>query len=145
MTARRISILGLIALIAPAAAFAQSLGFGGNSGGTPQPINITASNGIAWNQKARTVTAMGNAQAVRGKVTITADRLIAHYQPKPGAKAGGGRGRSRPRHRMRSPASIPGNRRSASSTRSATCIFSPGPIKHSAIMRSIIWRAANWC
>ncbi|MCU4159309.1 LptA/OstA family protein [Acidiphilium sp. AL] len=89
-------MLGLIVLIAPIAASAQSLGFGGNSGGTPQPINITASNGIAWNQNARTVTAMGNAQAVRGKVTITADQLIAHYQPKPGPKPAGGAAGTKP-------------------------------------------------
>lgn len=72
---------GLALLAAPALASAQSLGFGGN-GSTPQPIHITAQNGIAWNQKSRTVTAMGDAKAVRGKVTVTADRLIAHYHPK---------------------------------------------------------------
>jgi Uncharacterized protein conserved in bacteria len=65
-------------------AHAQSLGFGGGSGATPVPINITSSNGIAWNQTARTVTAMGDAKAVRGKVTVTSDQLVAHYHPKPG-------------------------------------------------------------
>lgn len=91
MRARGGLILATV-LIAPIAASAQSLGFGG----APQPIDITASNGIAWNQKARTVTAMGNAQAVRGKVTITANRLIAHYRPKPGAKPAGGTARAKP-------------------------------------------------
>ncbi|MDD2876103.1 MAG: LptA/OstA family protein [Acidiphilium sp.] len=68
---------------AASVAHAQSLGFGGGDGATPVPINITASNGIAWNQTARTVTAMGDAKAVRGNVTVTANRLIAHYHPKP--------------------------------------------------------------
>ncbi len=62
-----------------AQAQAQALGFGGNSG-APQPINITSSNGISWNQNKETVTAVGNAQAVRGKVTVTANRLVAHYK-----------------------------------------------------------------
>lgn len=74
-------LAGAIAL--PAAGHAQSLGFGGGPG-TPAPINITASNGIAWNQTARTVTAMGDAKAIRGAVTVTANRLVAHYHPKPG-------------------------------------------------------------
>jgi lipopolysaccharide export system protein LptA len=68
----------------PFIAHAQSLGFGGGSGATPVPINITSSNGIAWNQTAHTVTAMGDAKAVRGKVTVTSDQLVAHYHPKPG-------------------------------------------------------------
>ncbi|HEX7389174.1 MAG TPA: LptA/OstA family protein [Acidiphilium sp.] len=80
-------IFALVVIAVPGAVFAQGLGFGDNSGGPPVPINITASNGIAWNQKAHTVTAIGNAQAVRGKVTVTADRLIAHYQPKPQANS----------------------------------------------------------
>ena len=81
---RSASFLLFMAFAAPAAAQAQSLGFDGGSGPTPVPINITASNGIAWNQTAHTVTAMGSAQAVRGKVTVTANQLVAHYQPKTG-------------------------------------------------------------
>jgi lipopolysaccharide export system protein LptA len=72
----------LLLLAVPSLAQAQSLGFDGGNSPTPVPINITASNGIAWNQTAHTVTAMGNAQAVRGKVTVTANQLVAHYQPK---------------------------------------------------------------
>lgn len=78
------AVAAMIALAAATPlAQAQSLGFGGGPG-TPAPINITASNGIAWNQTARTVTAMGDAKAVRGAVTVTASRLVAHYHPKPG-------------------------------------------------------------
>ncbi len=73
-------LLSLALLAAPGISHAQSLGFGQNTAGaTPQPIQITASNGLEWNQKTRIITANGNAQAVRGKVTITANQLIAHY------------------------------------------------------------------
>lgn len=81
-TARLAFSLALLG--APCLAHAQSLGFGGGNGPTPSPINITAQNGIAWDQKGHTVTAMGDARAVRGKVTVTSDRLVAHYQPKAG-------------------------------------------------------------
>ena len=54
-------------------------------------ITVTATGGFDWNQNAQTVTAYGSAQAVRGGVTVTADRLIAYYRKKPappgGAKA----------------------------------------------------------
>lgn len=48
----------------------------------PVPINITASQGIEWRQADQEVIATGNAQAVRGAVTVTADQLIAHYRKK---------------------------------------------------------------
>jgi lipopolysaccharide export system protein LptA len=46
------------------------------------PIAITARDGIDWRQADRQVIARGDAQAVRGNVTVTADRLIAFYRPK---------------------------------------------------------------
>ncbi|MCQ8240301.1 hypothetical protein NFI88_05515 [Acetobacteraceae bacterium KSS12] len=52
-------------------------------------VQVTAAGGFNWDQKAQTVTAFDNAQAVRGNVTVTADRLIAYYRKKqtpPGAK-----------------------------------------------------------
>jgi lipopolysaccharide export system protein LptA len=75
--------LALAALAAPA--HAQSLDVGGTPGGPPQPIQITASQGIEWQQANQVVIATGNAKAVRGTVTVTADQLIAHYRKKPGA------------------------------------------------------------
>jgi lipopolysaccharide export system protein LptA len=54
----------------------------------PQPIQITASQGIEWRQADHEVIATGNAQAVRGDVTVQADQLIALYRKKatpPGA------------------------------------------------------------
>ncbi len=53
--------------------------------GAPVPINITASQGIEWRQADQDIIATGNAKAIRGNVTVTADQLIAHYRKKPGA------------------------------------------------------------
>jgi lipopolysaccharide export system protein LptA len=46
------------------------------------PVTVTALGGIDWDQSAQTVTAHDDARAVRGDVTVTADRLIAHYRKK---------------------------------------------------------------
>jgi lipopolysaccharide export system protein LptA len=73
--------LAMVALAMPA--HAQNLDLGGTPGAPPQPIQITASQGIQWQQSAQTVIATGNAKAVRGAVTVTADQLIAHYRKKP--------------------------------------------------------------
>lgn len=56
--------------------YAQSLNFG--SGDTP--IEITADNGIEWQQDSLVFVARGNAQALRGDVRILADELRAYYR-----------------------------------------------------------------
>ena len=66
---------------------AQSLDLGGAPGAAPVPIQITASQGIEWQQARQVVIVTGNAKAVRGAVTVEADQLIAHYRKKPGAPA----------------------------------------------------------
>ena len=43
---------------------------------------MTAAGGIDWDQADQTVTAHDDARATRGDVTVTADRLIAHYRKK---------------------------------------------------------------
>ena len=48
------------------------------------PIAITASDGIEWRQNEQVVIARGSARAVRSDVTVTADRLVAHYRKKAG-------------------------------------------------------------
>jgi lipopolysaccharide export system protein LptA len=76
-------ILLAAVLAAPLAARAQQIDL--SHGG---PITVTATDSIDLDQKAQTVTAIGNARAVRGTVTVIADRLIAYYrkkQPAPGA------------------------------------------------------------
>lgn len=60
-------------------ALAQGIDFAGNSDG---PIEVYADKGIEWEQNSKSFTARGNARAVRGKVTITADSLTAHYRDK---------------------------------------------------------------
>jgi lipopolysaccharide export system protein LptA len=71
-------------------AHAQTLDLSGNQQkGPPLPIQIDASQSIQWNQQAQVVIATGNAKAVRGNVTVTADQLVAHYRKRatpPGAK-----------------------------------------------------------
>ena len=68
--------------IAPAAA--QGIDFADQQNA---PIEIYADSGLELSQDAKTVIARGNARAVRGRVTVTADTLIAHYRPKAGAGA----------------------------------------------------------
>jgi lipopolysaccharide export system protein LptA len=78
-------ILGMLAALCAVPALAQNLDLGGRPGAPPQPIQITASQGITWSQDAKTVTATGGAKAVRGDVTVEADELVAHYRKKAGA------------------------------------------------------------
>jgi lipopolysaccharide export system protein LptA len=51
------------------------------------PIDISASDGIEWRQVEQQVIASGNARAIRGQVTVTADRLTAWYRKKGNAGA----------------------------------------------------------
>jgi len=46
------------------------------------PIDITASQGMEWRQQEQEVIARGDARAVRGDVTVTADELVAFYRKK---------------------------------------------------------------
>lgn len=62
-------------------AFAQ--GFDLAHGG---PVAITAKGGFALDQATQTATAFGDARAVRGDVTVLADKLIAHYRKKNSAR-----------------------------------------------------------
>ena len=48
------------------------------------PIQVTAQDGIEWRQADHVVIAKGDAKAVRGNVTVTADRLYAWYRRKGG-------------------------------------------------------------
>lgn len=88
MTLRTFSMALVLAAAAMAPAGAQPLDLGGTPGSAAQPIQITASQGIQWQQENQVVIAMGNAKAVRGAVTVTADQLIAHYRKKAPAAAG---------------------------------------------------------
>jgi len=91
MKAFRVALALLAAAwLLPAAARAQPLDL--SKGG---PVTITSRDGIDWQQADKVVIARGDARAVRDNVTVTADRLIAHYRPKaplPGAPPAPGRG-----------------------------------------------------
>jgi lipopolysaccharide export system protein LptA len=70
-----VALIYLTLLIPPAGAQQLDLTHGG-------PIDITASDGIEWRQLEQEVIARGNAKAIRGQVTVTADRLTAWYRKK---------------------------------------------------------------
>lgn len=54
------------------------------------PVDVTATDGIEWRQAEQVVIARGAARAVRGGVTVDADRLLARYRPA-GARAAASR------------------------------------------------------
>ena len=75
-------VLALL-LASPAAAQGLDLSKGG-------PVDVTSDNGMEYRQAEQVVIARGNARAVRGDVTVTADRLTARFRRKgaaPGAPA----------------------------------------------------------
>ncbi|GCE84831.1 LptA/OstA family protein [Komagataeibacter diospyri] len=55
-----------------------------------QQINVTAAGGFDWDQNAQTVTAYDRAQAIRGDMTVRADRLVAFYRKKAAATPAAG-------------------------------------------------------
>jgi lipopolysaccharide export system protein LptA len=88
--AARIASIALLcaALFGAAPALAQDQSAAGGSGssnggfdlgGSNQPIEISADNGIEWNRDAKTYTARGNAVASQGNSEIHADTLVASY------------------------------------------------------------------
>ncbi len=76
----------LALLLLPGQALAQAIDF--SKGG---PIEVTSRDGMEWRQNEQQVIAQGSARAVRGDVTVTADRLTARYHRKaaPTASAAG--------------------------------------------------------
>lgn len=80
----RILVPALLAgfMLSPDHAVAQPIDM--SKGG---PVTVTSRDGIDWQQAEKVVIARGDARAVRGDVTVTADRLIARYRPKPGSGA----------------------------------------------------------
>jgi lipopolysaccharide export system protein LptA len=70
--------LALLIVLTPALAAAQALNLG--SGGSGQPIEITARQGIEWDRDAQRYVATGDALARQGDTTVRADRLVAWYR-----------------------------------------------------------------
>lgn len=75
MALRALLAVPLCAMVMPAQAQGFDLAHGG-------PVAITAKGGFALDQAAQTATAFGDARAVRGDVTVLADKLVAHYRKK---------------------------------------------------------------
>jgi len=69
---------GLAAWVGPAAA--QSLNFASSESGLP--IEVTADDGIEWQQDQQVFLARGNARATRGEVAVDSDLLRAFYRKK---------------------------------------------------------------
>ena len=82
MTGRRLLLAMLAGLAAAAAPGARGQGIDMSHGG---PVTVTSDNGMEWHQNEQEIIASGNAKAVRGDVTVTADRLIAYYRKKAGS------------------------------------------------------------
>ncbi|HEY2133877.1 MAG TPA: LptA/OstA family protein [Acetobacteraceae bacterium] len=61
---------------------AMAQGIDMSSGG---PVEVTSRDGFEWQQNQQKVIATGDARAVRGDVTVIADRLTALYRKKAGA------------------------------------------------------------
>ncbi len=83
MRARALAISLSVALaMAHAAgdAAAQNISLGSK---TDKPVEIYASEGIEWRRDSQTYIARGDARAVQGDTTVSADTLTAHYRTKP--------------------------------------------------------------
>lgn len=72
------ALLLALGLFAGAPVFAQTINMGG--GGSNQPIEITARDGIEWDRDAQRYVANGDAAARQGGTTVYADKLIAWYR-----------------------------------------------------------------
>lgn len=75
-------VLGL-ALSLAAALPAAAQGFNMSRANDAQ-IQVYADEGIEWMSEASRVIARGNAKAIRGNITVTADQLTAYYRKGPG-------------------------------------------------------------
>jgi lipopolysaccharide export system protein LptA len=83
----RLGIVGFLAVAGCAAALAvpgdpKAQGIDLSQGGA---VVVTARGGFEWREAEQVVIATVDARAVRGDVTVLADRLIAHYRKKAGA------------------------------------------------------------
>lgn len=70
---------------APEAASSQGLAISADT--SDAPMEVFADEGIEWEQGRKVFTARGNARALRGDVTVSADILRAYYREKEGGGA----------------------------------------------------------
>ena len=88
-TAPRLAVLLAALVLGSLPAAAQGLNLGGASTDN-RPIDITADQGIEWQQQAQVYIARGNAVATRGDTSVHADTLTAYYRPSKSKTAEGG-------------------------------------------------------
>ncbi len=86
----RIAALLAALVLGSLSAAAQGLDLGGGASTDNRPIDITADQGIEWQQQAQVYIARGNAVATRGTTAVHADTLTAHYRPSKSKTAEGG-------------------------------------------------------
>jgi len=75
------------ALLAPLCGGVQAQGLALPGANARAPIEITAQEGIEWQQKARAYIARGRAHAAQGDSTVDADQLVAYYEGGDGGEA----------------------------------------------------------
>ncbi|MGH7048039.1 MAG: LptA/OstA family protein [Stellaceae bacterium] len=85
----RLGMILLLVIAVPVLTAAQGLNLGGDADSN-RPIDITADNGIEWQQQAQVYIARGHAVARRGTTEVDADTLVAHYRPSKSKNAQGG-------------------------------------------------------
>lgn len=85
----RLALGFLFLIIGQLAAGAQGLSLGG-SANDKLPLDISADNGIEWQQQTQVYVARGHAVAKRGTSEVDADVLTAHYRPSKSKNAQGG-------------------------------------------------------
>lgn len=66
----------------PAPAAGKEAGINLDTGDSKQPMQIDADQGLEWRQNDKVYIARGNVKVSRGKATVYADMMIAHYRPK---------------------------------------------------------------
>lgn len=74
-----VALAGMLFILDAGAAAAQALG-GVDLGGSGEPLEVTAEQGIEWRRDERVYIARGNARAARGEMSVSADVLTARYR-----------------------------------------------------------------
>ncbi len=82
---RRFRLVLLLAAAAPTSALAQGIDL--STGG---PVTVTARGGFEWHENDQQIIATDDARAVRGDVTVLADREVAYYRKKGTGPTGSG-------------------------------------------------------
>jgi lipopolysaccharide export system protein LptA len=77
---RHLAVAGALVIAAANADMAAAQGLALPGGNDRTPIEITAQEGIEWQQKARAYIARGRAHAAQGNSQVDADQLVAYYE-----------------------------------------------------------------